>query len=263
MNDQDAVDRANSDEQDETPASQLCEAKSLSSEAGWQWIVEGFEIFKLQPGLWIIMVIVVGIIMLISSMIPFLGAILAPILAPIFTGGFMYICDLNDQKKKVSFGDLFKGFNKQTGPLVVIGLINTAAVFIIGFIAIAITGIGTGVGALTGFGVSVSGDGGMGLGVILGFLLGLLVSSLLYIPVLMAMWFAPVLVFFHEDLKPIDALKKSFQAMMKNMMPFLVFGLVSMLMFLVAAVPLGLGLLVAVPVLIGANFKSYQQLFLD
>lgn len=59
------------------------------------------------------------------------------------------------------------------------------------------------------------------LGLLLGgSLLAMLFSSVLIIPLAMALWFAPALVMFN-NMPPSDACKASLNACLKNIMPFL------------------------------------------
>jgi uncharacterized membrane protein len=76
----------------------------------------------------------------------------------------------------------------------------------------------------------------------------------------MAVWFAPALVIFH-DLAPLAAMKASFAVCLKNMLPFLVYGVILLVLCFVAAIPMFLGFLVLLPVLIGAHYASYVDLF--
>jgi uncharacterized membrane protein len=98
---------------------------------------------------------------------------------------------------------------------------------------------------------------GMALG---GMMLALLISLALSVPVVMAMWFAPALVVFN-NMQPVPALKASFDACMKNMLVFLVYGLITLVLCFFAALPLGLGFLVLVPVLAGSLYASYRDIF--
>jgi uncharacterized membrane protein len=76
----------------------------------------------------------------------------------------------------------------------------------------------------------------------------------------MAIWFAPPLVMF-RNVAPLEAMKASFRVCLKNLMPFLVYGVVLLVLFVLAAIPFGLGFLVLIPVLIGAQYASYLDLF--
>ena len=94
----------------------------------------------------------------------------------------------------------------------------------------------------------------------LGVLLAVLIALTLTIPVGMALWFAPALVVFH-NLKPAQALKDSFLACLKNMIPFTLYSLVLLVLAVIAAIPLGLGFLVLIPVAIASIYAAYRDIF--
>ena len=83
----------------------------------------------------------------------------------------------------------------------------------------------------------------------------------LALPLLMALWFAPALVVFH-DVQPMAAMKASFFACLKNIVPFLVYGLIGLLLLIVALIPFGLGLLVFGPVLWATTYTGYRDIFI-
>jgi len=76
----------------------------------------------------------------------------------------------------------------------------------------------------------------------------------------MALWFAPGLVVF-RNVAPVDALKASFAACMKNFVPFLVFGVLYVIAATVASIPFGLGWILLVPLLMLAIYVSYRDVF--
>ena len=94
------------------------------------------------------------------------------------------------------------------------------------------------------------------------FLLAVLVMLALSIPLVMAIWFAAPLVMLH-DMKPVDAFKASFLGCLKNIVPFLIYGLLSFLAMIVATLPLLLGWLLLGPVLIGSIYGGYRDIFTE
>ena len=92
-------------------------------------------------------------------------------------------------------------------------------------------------------------------------MLGVLVALALLVPVMMAIWFAPALVMFH-DKGAVDAMKESFTGCLRNIVPFLVYGIVMMVLGVLAAIPLGLGWLVLGPVLAASLYTSYKDIYL-
>jgi uncharacterized membrane protein len=83
----------------------------------------------------------------------------------------------------------------------------------------------------------------------------------LFTPLIMATWFAPALILF-GGARPATALGVSLKAVARNWPAMLVNGLtLGLLLFLAALVPMLLGLLVAMPVLFGSLYASYQAIF--
>jgi len=102
----------------------------------------------------------------------------------------------------------------------------------------------------------------LGAGIALGGIaVGGLVWLLLSLLIVMAVWFAPALVVFNH-MPPAAALKASFHACLKNLVSFLVYALLTMVLCFFAALPLGLGFLVLGPVLAGSVYASYRDTFI-
>jgi uncharacterized membrane protein len=99
-------------------------------------------------------------------------------------------------------------------------------------------------------------------GSIITFLMALLIGAALLVPLLMALWFAPALVYFHNE-TPVDALKISFIACLKNWLPFLLYGVLMLIVFVIASIPFMLGFLVAGPLAIISGYTSYRAVFID
>jgi uncharacterized membrane protein len=76
----------------------------------------------------------------------------------------------------------------------------------------------------------------------------------------MAVWFAPLLVAFH-GMAAVPAMKLSFHACWRNMLPFTVYGFVILVLWFLASIPLLLGLLIVLPVVLCSIYASYKDLF--
>jgi uncharacterized membrane protein len=88
-----------------------------------------------------------------------------------------------------------------------------------------------------------------------------LTGLVLFTPLIMATWFAPALILF-GGARPATALGVSLKAVARNWAAMLVNGItLGLLLFLAALVPMLLGLLVAMPVLFGSLYASYQAIF--
>jgi uncharacterized membrane protein len=66
-----------------------------------------------------------------------------------------------------------------------------------------------------------------------------------------------------RGLAPVAAIKESFVGCLKNVVPFLIYGIVLLVLGIVAAIPLGLGWLVLGPVAIASIYVSYRDIYGD
>jgi uncharacterized membrane protein len=146
------------------------------------------------------------------------------------------------------------------GPLVLIG-----ALYLIGLIGVMlIVALIIILPAVLLIGVSLSDvtdlSGSMAPGVVLVILLAGLVAAAAIVPLVMAYWFAPPLVVFH-NLPAVDALKQSFFGCLKNLLPFLLYGVLMLIAAALATLPLLLGWLVLLPVIFATIYTSYRGVF--
>jgi uncharacterized membrane protein len=93
-------------------------------------------------------------------------------------------------------------------------------------------------------------------------LVGLLLFLLLFLPLVMAVWFAPALIVLKGQ-EPWEAMKLSFMGSIKNILPFLLYGVVWIGLAIVATIPLLLGWLVLGPVTVASIYASYCDIFED
>ena len=242
------------------PASERAGAFSAAGRAvdagrGWEWIAEGFALFKKQPGIWILILIVLVVCSILISLVPIIGALANLLLMQVFIGGVMLGCRALDNGESFDVWCVFAGFKQNTGDLVVLGLLALVG-WILAFIPAMLIMGGGAFMAMMGGGGFMPNIGALGLT----FALAILVALALALPVYMALWFAPSLVVFN-DLKPVDAMRASFLACLKNIVPFVLYGIILLGLCMVAAIPLGLGFLVLGPVAIASIYAGYRDIF--
>ena len=92
-------------------------------------------------------------------------------------------------------------------------------------------------------------------------MLSVLLPAVLSVPLMMALWFAPALVLFNR-MSPLGALRASFDACLKNTLPFLIYGLILMVLAFFATLPALLGYLLLIPVVSGSVYAAYRDIFL-
>lgn len=219
----------------------------------FEWLKQGWALFAANPGIWIAMMVIMILIFVCLMMVPLIGQLAANLLTPVLGAGMLIACQKAANEETIEFSDLFAGFKRNTGNLIMLGVLYMAGMLVI-FAVVAVLGGGSIAGGMMmGRGAGL----GMALG---GMLLAILVSLALSVPLFMAIWFAPALVLFN-NMQPVPALKASFNACLKNMIPFLVYGLITLVLCFFAALPAGLGFLVLGPVLAGSVYASYRDIF--
>lgn len=233
--------------------------RSVDAGRGAAWIGEGFSLFMKAPVMWVVNILILAVIWIVCIFIPLIGPLALNLLIPVFIAGLLLGCRALDAGEPLEVNHLFAGFKANVGQLVLVGVLYLVGALIIGAICMVLMLLIGGFGAFTAL-ASGHATAGAGMGLLLGFMLIGLLALALSIPLVMAVWFAPALVLFHE-VEPINAMKQSFAACLKNIIPFLIWGLIAFVLSIIAAIPFGLGYLVLMPVTIGALYRSYREIF--
>lgn len=220
------------------------------------WLANGWSHFKQNPFAWIFALVVWFLLAMVVSMIPLLGGIVVNLLTPIITAGFIIGCRAQDDGDDFTIGHLFSGFSANAGQLVLVGVIYFGAM-----ILLTVVLMGSFFG-LVGMQSMEMQDPEMMMSMVASpaFLTAILLGSLLFIPVMMAYIFAPALIALN-DLKAIEAMKLSFSGCWKNMLPLTVYGLFAIIMLIIGSIPVGLGLLIVLPVLTASIYAAYQDIY--
>ena len=235
------------------------EARQVPVRNGGLWIVQGFRLFRKAPAVWLALIFIYLLIGMALSLFKLIGPIVLNLLAPVFVAGFMLGCRALDQDEELEINHLFAGFRLQAAPLVTVGGLYLAGIIVV--VGIMFAGGDSSVLQALFSGETLDEERAtevLGQGTALGPLLGMA----LLIPLIMAYWFAPVLVAFH-GLSAIEAMKQSFSACLRNVLPFFVYSLISMGLLLLAAIPFGLGLLIMIPTMTASLYASYKDIFLN
>ncbi|MGC2518928.1 MAG: BPSS1780 family membrane protein [Burkholderiales bacterium] len=239
---------------------------------GWMWLARGFALFRRSPATWLLLVFSYWLGVALIGEIRYLGPVVSTLLLPVFSVSFMVMCAALDRGASLKPAMLFSGFHSELPTLIVLGglyLVSIAA-------ALAIASLADG-GALMGWVLSgrepsqeALRDGSVSR--------ALLLAGLLASPVLMAFWFAPVLVAW-DKMGALKSLFYSFFAGWRNWRAFLVYGamlaLVSVaflvLVTITAVITRGqadllrqlalLFTLFTLPTVFGSFYASYRDIF--
>jgi uncharacterized membrane protein len=225
---------------------------------GWRWIAEGWRMFMKAPGIWIAIVVVMLVISFAANFIPLAGPLALTLVTPVFMAGLMLGCRALDEGRELEFRHLFAGFQAQLGSLIAVGAIYLGLIFAIMLV----------VGVITGASILAMASGGgahdpaLVGGAFLTVLLAILVGAALFVPVAMLLWFAPALVVLN-GVPPVEAMKQSFTGSMRNLVPFLIYGVVLFVFAIVATLPFMLGWLALGPVMAASIYTSYRDIYLS
>jgi uncharacterized membrane protein len=233
--------------------------RTVDAGRGVGWVGDGWNLVKGQFGAWILLVIVYLVIEIVLQIIPFVGGIVAALISPGLVAGMFLAARYSDESKTVDLNLLFQPLMEQRtrGPLLTLGAMAIVFSILIALVLMAMLGGAVGLSedasSADAEAMLMSGMMGIGFG-------GMVLMLLLVAVYSMAMWFAAPLVLF-AGVAPIEAMKISFKAVLANWLPALVFGLLVIVLGVVASIPLLLGWLLLMPVLFAAMYVSYKEVF--
>ena len=228
--------------------------RKLPAGNGSSWIGSAWRLFRAETLTWILIWVVFALLVMVAAMVP-MGSYLLP---PLLTGGIMLGCERLQRYGMLEIGDLFSGFRKHTGPLLIQGLLYLAGVFVVTLPVVVIAVIG--VFAMSPLFNQSGGDISLLVALLIA-LMGLLVLALM-LPVMAATWFAPALIVLH-DMQPMDAMKQSFRACFKNWLPMTIYSLLLLLLICAGLVTCCLGFLVVGPLFSISVYTSYRDIFFE
>ena len=230
---------------------------------GLKWLLQGFVLLRRSFFMWLLFVLLLWGMVFVAAKVPFAGLLLA-LLTPVFLGGLMIGCQALAKGEELEISHFFAGFRNSTLNLVTLG-----GFYLIGNVVIAGLMYSIGGEAIQQIvaGQSQNMDPAVLTQAMAPALAALLAGMALSVPLSMAIWFAPLLVVFAHQ-KPAQALRASFLACLKNMLPFLVYGLIILVPLLLLMSPFNLsnmernpGLWVVALVMLPSIYTSYKDIF--
>ena len=232
---------------------ELPEPRTVPVSRCLDWLLAGWRIFLIDPARWAVISLIFILILAAIGVVPLIGWAITLIAFPVLGAGLISVAGDAARGRPIRIDGLFDGLRRSAGRHITLGICHLAGALVIGLIAVGIGGSA----ALTGLLIGPLAAVGLATG---GIMLAVMVFMALWIGLLMALWFAPALVLFH-DAEPIDALACSARACARNLSSVFVVALSVYILGWVAMLPAGLGLLVLLPVLAGAQHAAYRDLF--
>ena len=232
--------------------------QSVPGRRGWQWIVAAFRLFKKNPLIWIVLHLILILIGAGLTILPVIGPYLLYLLTPLLLGGLMSAAKDIESGQDIEIAHLFRGFRQNTSHLITVGGVYLVGQVVISGVMIMLGGaefqqaLRVGVEGIDRASITPE--------VATRILMALLAGMALLVPLAMATWFSPALVIL-DNQSAFAAMGQSVRACLRNMQPFLVYGVFSLLLLIVASIPFGLGLVLWIPVMVLTMYTSYRDVF--
>ena len=219
---------------------------------GAAWLGASFTLFRGAPLAWIGLVTGWVILLFGSLIVPLIGPVLLNLLQPIFFASFAVAAYRQTQGERVTMGDLFLGFRRGVRPLLNLGMLNA-------FLQIGIFLVMSAMG-LPSWPADRQFDLREYMQMLQQHSLTLWVGFGLMLVVSAALWFAPQLIAFH-GMSTSHAVRWSAYAALANAGALVLYGLLLFVLFFIAWIPFGLGLLVAAPMFVISTYVGYREVF--
>lgn len=193
------------------------QARVLGAAGGARWLADGWRLFRAAPLGWLAAVFGYWLLMTVVSILPLVGVAAAAVLVPAFSVGFMALARAAGRGGSLELALLFDGFRNGPRTQIILGVVYFACL------------------ALLLSATTLVDDGALARWMLTGrrpaedvlqseaFFGALITAAALYLPVMMAFWFAPPLAAWH-GIAPAKALFFSFAASIMNWRAFLVYG---------------------------------------
>ncbi|GAB4478779.1 MAG: BPSS1780 family membrane protein [Burkholderiaceae bacterium] len=199
--------------------------RTVSAATGAVWLRDGWRLFRRQPLGLPAMVVVYLMMLFLPALLPFVGIAISGVLAPFATVGLMAACRevaLGRAPNPAVFAQPFQESNPNRIKLFRLGVINASLVLLL---ATLLALVGDDLHAPPADAQATLADVPWEM---------LLLQLLVYLPVLVLMWFAPLLAGWH-GLGPAKAMFGSVVACGRNVGALLVYGLVASAATLIAS----------------------------
>jgi hypothetical protein len=186
---------------------------------GMFWLRRAHMMFRAAPLPWLLLLVVYYVLVALAELGPWpsVGKLAASILKPVFAVGFLAAAWSQERGRRPVLRDLFRGFRSNLWALLPLGLVFFAGMVLAVWATALVDG-----GALIAWlsGEEPSEELQRSGRLQLAFLFGAACA----LPTILALWFAPALVVFH-DAGVLSALWTSLRAALANWRPAGVFGL--------------------------------------
>ncbi|MEB4590964.1 BPSS1780 family membrane protein [Candidatus Thiothrix sp. Deng01] len=222
--------------------------KNIPASRAVDWYKAGWGIFSKDMVTWVLMALIGGVGAIVLSVLPIIGQIILLLIMPALVAGMLYAAQQSKAGNPVKLEHLWSVLvnPQKRNQFLLLGGVMFAAAIVIAIISAAFIGDNLLRGATVG--VGGFGVGGMAFMLLVGFASFIVFN---YTPALMLFRGMPVM----------EALKTCVSTAVTQIAPLLVLFLIYAVLGIIGSIPFGLGLLVVMPVTVGAIYVSYEELF--
>ena len=214
-----------------------CDHLSLNSctiSSPIHWLLAGFTLFKRAPSFYIVTMLLWIILLMCFSFMPTVGQFFSSLFSGIMYAFLVVAAHQLSEGDKISFSTVMDDLNPNIVRLLILNILYSISVAGAMFSAFFIGGDNI---------IMVAG-----------------IATAMLIIISMAFWLAPILMVVHH-VTILEALVLSARGCFHNILPFILYALLAMILLFVSIIPAGLGLLVAIPVTILAMYQACNEIF--
>lgn len=237
----------------EAPVRPALRVRDVRSSRGPAWLVGGWGHVKRAPVVWMGLSAGWMLITLALVLVPLVGGVAANLLQPVFFASFAITARKQLAGEAPEMGDLFLGFRRPLRPLLNLGAILLVAeigiFFLMSLLGLPGAGEGEEIATIADYVKLLQGREWI-------LLVGLALTAI----VKGALWFAPAILAFH-DLSTAHAVRWSVYAALSNLGAMLAYGVALTVVFIAGALPWGLGLILAIPVMVASTYTGFAEVF--
>ncbi|MDO6386188.1 MULTISPECIES: BPSS1780 family membrane protein [unclassified Uliginosibacterium] len=242
----------------------LPQARRVSPLRCFSWLAAGWRLFAAHPADWILMALGAFALLAVSTLlvpIPLIGPILPPLLLALLMGGMLEAAGRQRAGESTRFELLFAGFRLHAGNLTLVGLFYAIPLVLLHLLAYLALSGGLLVSLLgISLGATVNSLAASAMGVLADLGVALVVFLLLWGMMLLALLLAPALIM-KDNIASFDAMRLSLKASLRNPGAMFMLAIMFYLLFILALLPAGLGILIYIPVVVGAVQAAHTELF--
>ena len=244
--------------------------RALPASNGLSWIKAGWQLFKMAPLHAAVVGLLILLVPVVFSMVPAVGFLLSTLFTPVLTAGGFLVWEGLQRTGKLEIEDYFAGFRLKLESLVIAGLLNLLGVLVLVTVTALVTIVfalllnaGNSLeDALTTLGLAFTAQNYSEIlrsPIVLLGAFAVLFGLGVWVPLFMAQIFAPALIVFYR-MSPLNAMKASFFMCLANVTPYLIYGLATLPLGLLAILPLGLGIIPLIAVLSAAQYFAMTDI---